>query len=65
MGWVSVWGYENKESRLCRVGWRLEARELRGYLKANPPMGCEGFMLVDRMHGFCVGGLAIARQWLV
>jgi hypothetical protein len=47
-----VWGYKNKESKLCRVGWRSGAWELRGRLKANPPVECEGFVLVGRLSWY-------------
>jgi len=39
----------NKERRPCRVGWRKGARESRGRLEANPPVECEGFVLVGRL----------------
>jgi len=44
-----VWGYENKERKLCRVGWRSGVWELRWRLKANPPVECEAFVLVGRL----------------
>ena len=49
----------NNESRVCRVGWRKRAWELRGCLKANPPAVCDDVVLVGRLsrgngwYGFC------------
>ena len=54
----------NKECKLCRVGWRKGAWELRGCLKANPPMGCKKFWWVVECEGFVlVGWLYRGNGW--
>ena len=44
--WGGVWGTENKQSKQCRVDWRSEVWELKGRLKANPPVVCKVFVSV-------------------